>query len=92
MNRSPVAIRKHAILKRHYRRAVAAPPEFHQLDSNGQWAVLRRQIDDDASPTGATLRTIMDERAPRRGEVLSALEEARRDSIREPRVTRPRGV
>jgi hypothetical protein len=82
MNRTPVTIRKHAILKRHYRRAVAATPEFHQLDTNGQWAVLRKQIDDDATPLGATLRTIMDERSARRNEVLSALEEARRNSIR----------
>lgn len=82
MNRNPVPIRKHAILKHHYRRAVAATPQFHQLDTNAQWAVLRKHIDDDATPKGATLRTIMDERSARRDEVLSALEEARRNSSR----------
>jgi hypothetical protein len=82
MNRNPVPIRKHAILKRHYRRAVAKTPEFLQLDTNAQWAVLRKQIDDDTTPKAATLRAIMDDRTPRRGEVLSALEEARRNGSR----------
>ena len=82
MNRSPVPIRKHAIFKHHYRRVVAATPQFHQLDTNAQWAVLRTHIDGDATAKGATLRAIMDDRSARRAEVLSALEEARRNSIR----------
>ena len=73
-------IRKHAIFKRHYRRAVAATPAFHQLDTDAQWAALRKQVDDDATLQGSALRVIMDERAPRRGQVLNALEEARSNS------------
>jgi hypothetical protein len=78
----PVAIRKHAILKRHYRRAVKATPQFHQLDVVERWAMLRQQVEADATPTGATLLQIMDSRAGRRDEVLSALEDARQITIR----------
>lgn len=81
MSRKPVVIRKHAILKHHYRRAVKATPQFHQLDAIGQWAALRRQIEGDATPIGATLLTIMDSREGRRDEVLGALERARLEDI-----------
>jgi hypothetical protein len=82
MSRNPIVIRKHAILKRHYRRAVRATPQFHELDAVSQWAVLRRQVEQDVTPTGARLLTIMDAREARREEVLKALEQARRDQIR----------
>lgn len=72
----PVAIRKHAILKHHYRRAVKATPQFHQLDAVNQWAVLRKQVEEDETPMGATLLKIMDNREERRDEVLSALAQA----------------
>jgi hypothetical protein len=81
MNEKPVRIRKHAILKRHYRRAVAATPQFHQLDTTRQWAVLREHVDADPTPLGTTLKMIMDSRAARRDEVLAALEQARRNQI-----------
>ena len=76
MSTKPVVIRKHAILKHHYRLAVKTTPQFHQLDAVAKWAVLRKQVADDASPVGATLLKIMDSREERRDEVLSALEEA----------------
>jgi hypothetical protein len=79
---TPVAISKHAILKRHYRRAVKATPQFHQLDAIGRWAVLRQQVEADATPMGATLLKIMDSRDGRRDEVLSALEDARQATVR----------
>ena len=81
MNRHPVQLRKHAIFKHHYRRAVATTPEFHQLDMDAQWAALRKQVDDDATPQGSALRAILEERAPRRGQVLTALEEAHSNSL-----------
>jgi hypothetical protein len=77
MNRKPVVIRKHAILKHHYRRAVKATPQFHELDALSQWAALRRQVEGDATAIGATLLTIMDSREGRRDEVLGALERGR---------------
>jgi hypothetical protein len=82
MSSNPVVIRKHAILKRHYRRAVNATPQFHQLDALGQWAVLRKQVEDDVTPIGSTLLIIMDSREARREEVLNALEQAWRSNIR----------
>jgi len=72
----PVAIRKHAFLKRHYRRAVNGTPQFHQLDSIGQWAVLRKEVQGDETPSGLTMLKIMDSREARRDEVLRALEQA----------------
>ena len=81
MDRNRVQLRKHAIFKHHYRRAVATTPEFHQLDTDAQWAALRRQVDDDTTLQGSALRAILDERAPRRDQVLSALEEARAESL-----------
>ena len=78
MSPKPVTIRKHAILKHHYRRAVAATPQFHQLDPINQWAVLRKQVEDDVTPIGATLLKIMDNRQERRDEVLTSLAEGAR--------------
>ena len=77
MSHKFVAIRKHAILKRHYHRAVNATPQFHELDESARWAALRNQVAHDKTPRGATLLKIMDSREPRRQEVLTALEEAR---------------
>jgi hypothetical protein len=82
MSPHPVVIRKHAILKHHYRRAVRDTPQFHELDAVSQWAVLRRHVENDVTPTGARLLTVMDAREARREEVLNALEQARRDRIR----------
>ena len=45
----PVAIRRHAILKRHYRRAVASTSNFHDLDQSRQWALLRDQVEADST-------------------------------------------
>jgi len=72
-----IVIRRHAILKRHYRRAVKATPGFHELNAVGQWANLREQVKADTSPTGEKLLGIMDSRESRRDEVLAALEEGR---------------
>ena len=82
MSPNPVVIRKHAILKHHYRRAVKATPQFHRLDTVSQWAVLRTHVERDVTPAGARLLTIMDTREARREEVLNALEQARRNQIR----------
>jgi hypothetical protein len=73
----PVSIRRHAILKRHYKRAVAAAPDFHSLSSTAQWALLRDQVQADITPAGPTLLEILDSRASRRDEVIAALEEGR---------------
>jgi len=74
-------LRKHAIFKHHYRRAVATTPEFHQLDTDAQWAALRKQVEDDTTTQGTALKVILEERAERRGQVLNALEEAHNDSL-----------
>jgi hypothetical protein len=73
----PVALRKHAILKHHYRRAVAATPDFQTLNSPGQWAVLRDQVKADPTSGASGLLDILDSRESRRDEVLAALEEGR---------------
>jgi hypothetical protein len=73
----PVAIRRHAILKHHYRRAVAGTPNFHDLDGRHQWAALREQVVNDAAPRPSDLLAILDSREPRRDEVLSALKVGR---------------
>ena len=72
----PVSIRRHAILKRQYRRAVQSTPDFHNLNAAGQWAVLRAEVLSDTTPAGATLLEILNSREPRRDEVLAALEGA----------------
>jgi hypothetical protein len=77
MSPRPVSIRRHAILKRPYRRAVAATADYHQRSHVEQWALLRAQVQADTTPTGPGLLEILDRRAPRRDEVLAALEEGR---------------
>jgi len=77
MTAKPLGIRRHAILKHHYRRAVAATPDFHNLNTVSQWALLRAQVQADGTAAGSTLLGVMDSREPRRDEVLAALEEGR---------------
>jgi hypothetical protein len=78
MSSKLVVIRKHAILKQHYRRAVEATPRFHELDANKQWAVLRKHVEEDRSAVAATLLKIMDNSHERDDEVLSELKAASR--------------
>ena len=77
-----VTIRRHAILKNHYRRAVATTSTFHTLSLAGQWALLREQVEADSTSGGTALLDIMDSREPRRDEVLAALEDARQSHTR----------
>jgi hypothetical protein len=72
-----VSVRRHAILKNHYRRAVAATPGFLSLSQAGQWELLREQVEADTTRSGMSLRDVLDTREPRRDEVLAALEDAR---------------
>jgi hypothetical protein len=74
-----VQIRRHAIFKRHYRRAVASTPGFHELDLSAQWGLLRDQILVDRSEDSARLLEIFHSRDPRRAEVISELEQARQE-------------
>lgn len=78
----PTSIRRHAIFKRHYRRAVKASPEFHSLEPSARWALLRAQVIADVTPGAATLLQTLDNREPRRDEVLAKLEEARQTFLR----------
>ena len=55
MANSSIAIRRHAIFKRHYRRAVAATPGFHDLELGAQWRLLRDHISVDPGPDAARL-------------------------------------
>ena len=57
--------------------AVAATPDFHNLNGTGQWAALRGQVKADAAAGEEDLLGIMDSREARRDEVLAALEEGR---------------
>ena len=75
----PVQIRRHAILKRHYRRAVASTPGFHDLELNVRWGLLRDQILADPSPDSPRLLEIFNSREPRCAEVISELEQARQE-------------
>lgn len=77
-----VSIRRHAILKNHYRRAVAATSGFHSLSLAGQWDRLRAEVEADATPTGLSLLDVLNSREPRRDEVLAALEDARQNRLR----------
>ena len=79
MAHAPVAHRRHAILKHHYRRAVAATPGFHELDLSARWQLLRHQVQVDPGPQAGELLAMMDRREPRREEVISALEQARQE-------------
>lgn len=73
----PAWIRRHAILKVPYRRAVDRTADFHTLSPAGQWSVLREQVAADGSPQGQALLRILDDREPRRDDVLVALEDGR---------------
>ncbi len=77
MTGKPVAIRKHAFLKRHYRRAVDSTVDFHKLDAGHQWALLRTEVEADSTAGRDTLLALFDSRVARRDEVLTALEEGR---------------
>ena len=77
MANSSIAIRRHAIFKRHYRRAVAATPGFHELDLGTRWRLLRDHVSVDPGPDAARLLEIMDSREPRQAQVLAELERAR---------------
>ena len=74
MTRKPIAIRRHAIFKHQYRRAVQSTPEFRTLKPADQWAVLRGVVQSDTTAAGATLLDVIDSREARRDEVLAALE------------------
>jgi hypothetical protein len=78
----PVAIRRHAILKHQYRRAVRSTPDFHTMNAAAQWAVLRAEVLADTTPAGASLLEILNSREPRRDEVLAALEGAHQADLR----------
>ncbi len=82
MSPRPASIHRHAILKHHYRRAVLATPDFHNLNGAAQWAALRDQVVTNAAPGPSDLLTILDGREPRREEVLAALEERRQSARR----------
>ena len=82
MSAKPVSIRRHAILKHQYRRAVRSTPDFHNLNAAGQWALLRAEVVSDTTPAGVSLLEILNSREPRREEVLAALEGAHQADIR----------
>jgi hypothetical protein len=86
--KKPVAIRRHAILKRPYRRAQQSTPEFRTLTPAAQWAVLRTVMQADTTAAGAALLDVFDSRAARRDEVLAALEAAHDADVRAGSVTR----
>jgi hypothetical protein len=71
------AIRRHAILKRQYRRVVAAATDFHNMTPAGQWALLRAQVVAEAATGESSLVDTLDSRESRRDEVLSSLEDGR---------------
>jgi hypothetical protein len=78
----PVSIHRHAILKHHYRRAVASTPDFHDRSPADQWALLRDQVQADSTPSASKLLDILNSREPRRDEVIAALEEGRQARTR----------
>jgi hypothetical protein len=73
----PVSLRRHAILKQHYRRAVAATPGFQTLAPSARWALLRAEVQADPNSGPSGLLDVLDSREPRRDDVLAALEEGR---------------
>ena len=77
----PTKIRRHAILKRHYRRAVSKTTDFQTLPAAGQWAALRDQVQLDSPGARSPLLDILDSREPRRDEVLAALELGRQGDL-----------
>jgi hypothetical protein len=78
----PVSLRKHAILKHHYRRAVASTADFHSLSLGARWLLLRDQILMDSTPAGSKMLDIFNSREPRQAEVIAALEEGRQEHMR----------
>ena len=70
-------IRRHAIFKREYRRAVAATADFHNMTPAAQWALLREEVMAGATDGQPGLLDMLDSRESRREEVLAGLEEAR---------------
>jgi hypothetical protein len=78
----PTTIRRHAILKHPYRRAVRSTPDFHSLPAAAQWAVLRAEVGSDTTAAGASLLEVLNSREPRRDEVLAALEGGRQADAR----------
>jgi hypothetical protein len=76
-NRS-IEVRRHAIFKHHYRRAVAATNDFHDMTPVARWALLRAQLVAEAATGVSQLVDVLDSREPRRDEVLAKLEEGRR--------------
>jgi hypothetical protein len=73
----PSSIRRHAILKRQYRRAFSKTPGFGTLSATDRWAALREQVRLEAPGARSDLLDILDSREARRDEVLAALEEGR---------------
>lgn len=82
MSTKPVSIRRHAILKHHYRRAVLSTAHFHQLSRAEQWALLRDQVRTDTTPLASRLLDILNSRESRRDEVMAALEDGRQAHTR----------
>jgi hypothetical protein len=78
MQNHSVAVRRHAIFKHPYRRAVAAADDFHNLTTAAQWALLRAQLAAEAASGAPSLVDVLDSRESRRDDVLAKLEHARR--------------
>lgn len=77
MQNPSIAVRRHAIFKHHYRRAVAAANDFHNMTPVAQWALLRAELVAEAALGASPLVDVLDSRASRRDEVLARLEEGR---------------
>jgi hypothetical protein len=76
-NRS-VEVRRHAIFKHQYPRAVAAANDFHNMTPAVQWAMLRAQLVAEAATGTSSLLDVFDSRESRRDDVLAKLENGRR--------------
>jgi hypothetical protein len=76
-----VPVRRHAIFKRQYRRAVAAASGFHTMTPASQWALLRAQLIAEAATGEPSLIDMLDSRESRRDEVLAELEVGRRSDL-----------
>ena len=78
MPHPPVAVRRHAIFKKPYRRVVDAANGFYNMSPAAQWALLRAQLVADAASGESSLLNVLDSREARRDEVLARLEEGHR--------------
>jgi hypothetical protein len=78
MQSRPIEVRRHAIFKHQYRRAVAAANDFHNMTPVAQWAVLRAQLVAEAATGTSSLLDVLDSRESRRDDVLARLEDGRR--------------